>query len=87
MILVEMWTACVGEGVVDLPLADTRVIDMSLGHDGICQSLLRHVLAIERPEYKSQKQSLTNDVVHLRHEIRREQVRHLFFYSVIDCHL
>jgi len=74
LLLMEMLSGFVAEGVTDLPLADTRVVDMSLGHDGICQSLLRHVLAIEQPEFESQKQSLNNDVAHLRREIAHEQV-------------
>jgi len=76
-------TACVGEGFAELPLANTRLIDISLGHDGHCQNLLHQVLAIERPEYHSQKQSLNSDVVHLRREIAREQVQ--YFTSATEC--
>ena len=68
----SMWH--VGEGFVELPIANMRVIDMSLGRDGVQQSLLRQVLAIERPEYESQKQSLSSDIIHLRREVTREQV-------------
>jgi len=64
-----------GEGFTDLPLADTRVIDISLGHDGVCQSLLRQVLAIERPEFESRNYSLIKDVIYLRREIAHEQVQ------------
>jgi len=63
-----------GKGFTDLPLADTRVVDISLGHDGVCQSLLQQVLAVERPELESQKRSLNNDVIRLRRELTREQV-------------
>jgi len=67
-------TMTVGKGFVDLPLVDTRVVDMSLCCNGICQSLLQQVLAIERPEFESQKQSSSKDVIRLRHELTCEQV-------------
>jgi len=86
-LLTEMLTAHVGKGFTELPLAHTRVIDMSLGRDGVSESLLRQVLAIERPEYESQKQTLNNDVVRLRHRIAREQVRHMLFSSFTECRL
>ena len=56
---------------------------MSLGHDGICQSLVRQVLAVERPEFESRKLSLNKDVVHLCRELTRDQVQCLIF-SVFD---
>ena len=71
-----------GEGFTDLPLADMRVIDMSLGRDGVCQRLQQQVLAIERPELESRKHALNKDVLQLRLELKHQQVHclivHLF---------
>jgi len=63
-----------GEEFVDLPLADMRVIDMSLGPDGLSQSLLRQILAVERSEFESRNHSLAKDISHLRRELAHEQV-------------
>jgi len=64
-----------GEGFLDLPFADMRVIDMSLGDDGVGQNLLRQILAIERPELESRNQSLAKDISHLHCRLVHEQVR------------
>ena len=63
-----------GEGFVDLPLVDTRVVNLSLDHDGICQSLLQQILAVERPEFQRQKLNLNRDAVHLLKKIEHEKV-------------
>jgi len=63
-----------GEGFTELPLADMRVVDMSLSGDGLCQRLLQQVLSIERRELESRKQSLNSDVLRLQREVQRQQV-------------
>jgi len=76
----------VGEDFTDLPLADTRVINLLLGHDGVFRSLLQQVLAIERPEFESRNHSLTKDVIHLRRELVSEQVCCLIVHSLVILH-
>jgi len=73
-----MWT--LGEDFTDLPLVNMRVVDMSLDRDGVCQSLLQHLLAIERPEFESRNHSLTKDVLRLHRELAHEQVQHFLCY-------
>ena len=65
----------------DLPLASTHVVDMSLGHDGVYESLLQQVLAVERPELESRKHSLNKDVVRLCGALTDEQVQSLILHS------
>jgi len=77
----NLWTS--GEDFTDLPLADTHVINMSLDHDGVFQSLLRQVLAIERPEFESRNHSLTRDVIRLRRELAYEQVHCVLLHSLV----
>lgn len=71
----QWWNNDVGKGFADLPLVNARVVDISLGRDGIYQSLLQQVLAIERPEFESQKQSCSKDVIQLRRELASKQVQ------------
>ena len=74
-VYVDAVYCCVGEGFTDLPIDNTRVIDMSLGHDAVRHNLLQQVLAIELPEFDSQKLSKSKDVVRLRRELTLQQVR------------
>jgi len=87
-----------GQGFKDFLLADIQLVDMSLGHDGIRQSLLWQVLAIERPEFQSQNLSFNKDVVCVHCKLTREQVQylillfklfsftiHTFCYHLLTC--
>ena len=70
-----------GDGMMDLPIEQTCVVDMTVSQEGIIDRLIAHVMEVERPEFEGQRRSIQSDLLHNQAELKKEHVNNIQKHS------